>query len=263
MLGDDEFDEPEDEKLPGNVQAVIKVAKLSSDNDLIGHEAEILRYLYPEGAREEKFYRYLPKLHASTKIRGRAANVLSYAEGFITLADTLKACPDGIDYRDLAWMLKRSLVAIGYAHERGVVHGAVVPTHILVHPTGHGAKLIDWSYAEAGGKNSIKAYVGEYKDYYPPEVFKRQLPGAEVDTYMLAKCCVALLGGDVKTNKLPDTVPEKVRDFFRPLLLESPGARRLRGGAAAWDLHDRFDWILKELVGKPKYRPFRHCPPAR
>jgi len=234
---------------------VFKVARHISDNDLVENEAYFLGGLYPPDAVENGFYRYIPKPLSSTKIDGLAANVMSYAEGFITFADILEAYPDGIDYRDLAWMFKRTLAGIGFAHNQGAIHGALVPTHVLVHPTGHGAKIVDWSYAvKAPAKSSVKAYVAKYKAYYPPEIFDRQFPGPEADLYMVAKCCVALLGGDVATNEMPDTVPSRVVDFLGRMLAESPGTRKLRG--PAWDLHDQFDQLLKELVGKPRYRAF-------
>ena len=42
------------------------------------------------------------------------------------------AYPDGVDPRDVAWMWRRLLVALGLAHRAGVVHGAVLPEHVLI-----------------------------------------------------------------------------------------------------------------------------------
>jgi hypothetical protein len=71
---------------------------------------------------------------------------------------------------------------------------------------------------------------------------------------MAAKCMVALLGGDLKSNELPDTVPEPIRDFLLGFLVQAVEKRTL---CAAWDAHDKFDKILLDILGKHSYRPFK------
>lgn len=238
---------------PRELRGVVKVSRQIGDNDLVENEARILGHLYPESAKEEKFYRYLPKLLGSTSEGSHQVNVLTAFEGAISFADILKAYPAGIDYQDLAWMLKRLFAGLGFAHTQGVIHGAILPPHVLVHPTGHGAKLIDWSYAvTAEDKCSLKAYPADWRAYYPPEVFLKRLPTTATDIYMAAKCFLALLGGNVETNVLPDAVPAEVKAFLAECLRETPSARP----QDAWELHDRFDEILQKLVGKPHYRAF-------
>lgn len=230
------------------------MARLPADNDLIEAEDHALRHLARH--REGKFHLYLAEpLADSITLRGRAANVLPYlgSFGFHTLSEVLMAYTDGIDYRDFAWMFKRALVVLGWAHRKGLVHGSVIPPHLLIHPTGHGAKLIDWCYSVGReSKTSIKAFSGAYRSYVPPEVFAKQFPMPSTDIYMLAKCSVALLGGNVETNEMPDAVPAEIQDMLRACLVERPSARPLD----AWTLHDRFDKILQKLVGRPRYRPF-------
>jgi serine/threonine protein kinase len=172
-------------------------------------------------------------------------------EGFLTLAEILKAYPSGIDFRDMVWMFKRTLVGIGFAHKNGVVHGAILPTHVLVHPTDHGAKLIDWSFAVEAGDH-IHGISGGYRDYYPSEVFDKEKALPATDIYMAAKCCVALLGGNVATNEMPATVPAEVQAFLQRCLVKNASRRP----QDAWDLHVEFDTLLKEVVGKPSYRKF-------
>ena len=238
--------------------AVIKVARLEADNDLIEAEAKALRHLGRH--REGQFHLYLAEpLVDSFTLRGRAANVLPFLGGFgfHTLAEVHLAYADGIDYRDFAWMFKRALVVLGWAHHKGLIHGSVIPPHIFVHPTGHGAKLIDWCYSVPyEGKTSIKAISGPYRAFVPPEVFAKRFPLPSTDLYMLAKCGVVLLGGNVETNEMPDSVPAEVQDMLHACLVESPSARPLD----AWGLHDRFDKILQKLVGRPRYRPFSLSP---
>ena len=56
----------------------------------------------------------------------------------------------GVDPRDAAWMWRRLLVALGFAHRAGVLHGAVLPEHVLIHPGEHGLVLVDWCYSVPG-----------------------------------------------------------------------------------------------------------------
>ena len=230
----------------------LKLARRPSDNDLLENEAKILRHLVPANAPDEKFYRYLPRVLHEVKHDERAGNVLPYFEGHLSLAEILKAYPAGIDFRDMVWMYKRMLVGIGFAHTQGVVHGAVLPPHILVHPTDHGAKIVDWSCAVTDPKDHIKVIFSDYEDFYPPEILRKQPVAPTADIFMAAKCAVALLGGDVKTNRLPDTIPAEIRDFFAPCFHEIPHHRP----RDAWDLHEIFDKLLLQVVGKPTYRPF-------
>lgn len=240
--------------------AVLKVAIQVSDNDLVKSEAETLLSLYPPDQANEKFHRYLPKLLLPEPftVWGRQANLMSLVEDHLSLAEIAEAYPDGIDYRDLVWMFKRALVGLGFAHTRGFIHGSVIPPHILVHPVEHGAKVIDWCYAVGlNSKQSIKSYSVDYEPYVPPEVLDKRFPTPATDIYMLAKCAVELLGGDVGTNEMPDAVPEEVQGILLRCLDRTPSRRPLD----AWKLHDEFSALIKKVVGKPKYREF-HMPAA-
>jgi len=233
------------------VEAVLKVVQRASDNDLLANEVRILNHLFPPEAEQEKFLRYLPHLMDSFFDGARHAIVLARIEGYVSLADILKSYPEGIDYRDFAWMFRRMLEGIGYVHQRGVVHAALVPSHILVHPTDHGAKLIDWSYA-VQAKETVKAVVGQWRPYYAPEILHKIPPRPSSDLYMLAKCAVALLGGNPADNSFPDKVPDSVQAFFRGCLMRNPAQRP----SDAWKLYDEFAEVLHKLVGRPRYRPF-------
>ena len=238
-----------DSEVPG----LIKIANSTADEDLTEREGNILAHMFPIEAKDEKFYRYLPRQLARFDLNGRSAKLLVFLTDYITLGDILTAYPKGIDYRDLAWMLKRTLEGLGFVQRKGVVHGALLPPHIMVHGTGHGAKLIDWCYAvRLDERRSIPAYVFDYAPYYPPEVLAKKLPTTATDIFMVAKCCVALLGGNVATNEMPEVVPREVQAMLQKCLREKPSERP----QDAWDLHDEFDTILLKLVGKPTYRPF-------
>jgi len=255
---------------------VFKVVKQSADNDLVENEAKILGRLYPPTAKDEKFYRFLPRVLDSFLVPSqRRVNILPWFNEHRSLAEVLEAFPDGIDFRDMVWMFNRILHGIGFAHTNRIVHGALIPPHVLIHPTDHGAKIIDWSYAvditpkKAKAKKGptlydyltddtflsnphVKAISAPYKDFYAPEILAKETPTAATDIYMAAKCAVALVGGNVSTNQMPDSVPKLVRDFLKTCLWSVPSKRP----QDAWDAHEEFDGVLKRAIGKRKYRPF-------
>ena len=232
---------------------LLKVAANSADDDLVRSEGSILRDIFPIFAKEEKFQRYIPRLWESFQYQGREANLFARLDGYVTIEDILRVYPRGIDYQDAAWMFKRILAGIGFVHTQSIYHGAILPPHILVHPMGHGAKIVDWCYSvRMRDRRSIPAYVPAWKAYYAPEIFAKRFPTTATDTFMAAKCMVALLGGDVETNQFPADVPKPIQDILSQCLTEKPSDRP----QDAWKMHEVFDTILGTLVGKPKYRPF-------
>lgn len=235
-------------------RAVFKIAQSAGDNDLVENESRILKKLFPVLQKEEKFYRYLPRcldtfLFRSAGSTTRRVNVLPYFDGYRSLAEVHAAFPHGLDYRDVIWMLKRSLAGLGFAHTKGVVHGAVIPPHIMIHPTGHGAKIVDWSYA-VDDSGYIKAISKPYRSFYALEILKKQKPTPATDIFMLFKCVVQLLGGD-DDGDIPDTVPKQFRSFVKGCLIKTQSRR----SDDAWKLHEELDELLERLIGKPKYRP--------
>lgn len=266
-----------------DMPATFKIVREGRDNDLVQNEAQILAKLFPPGAKDEKFYRFLPRMLDTFILREpgsqRRVNLMAYFPEHRPLSEILDVWPDGIDYRDMVWMFKRILHGVGFAHVNKIVHGAILPPHVMIHPVNHGAKIIDWSYAvnieddengtgfstpgRSGGLYAavmddflthphVKAISGDYRDYYPPEVMGKKTPTAATDIYMAAKCAVALVGGDVKTDTMPDSVPKQVQVFFKRCLHKVP----LERPQDAWDAHQNLEDILKTAVGPRKYRPF-------
>ena len=225
---------------------VLKVARSAADNDFVQNEAQKLGKVHPAKVAEEKFYRFTPSVLDSFGIKGakttRRANVLPRYPEHFSLAQIHAAYPNGLDLRDSVWMFKRLLMAIGFAHEQGIVHGAIVPEHVLVHPTGHGARVIDWCYAVNVGER-IKAISPGNRDLYAPEVLKKEPASAGTDVYMAAKS-IALL--------LDKNAPARFQAFLSGCMLTNPARR-----PGAWQTHEELDALLFKLVGKPQYRPLR------
>jgi serine/threonine protein kinase len=230
--------------------ALLKLARNPANNDLIEREAAALRVLAASGDRRHRAY--VPRLvehiryrEAGTGVQ-RVANVIDRLDGFVSLADVRRAFPDGLDPRDVAWMWRRLLVALGFAHRAGVVHGAVLPDHVLIRPADHGLVLIDWCYATTETGDTVPAMVGRYAQDYPPEIPARRPVTPAADIHMATRCMSTLIDSGT---------PRRMEMFIRGCTLASPAARP----KDAWRLLAELDGMLETLYGPRKFRPF-HMP---
>ncbi|MFI6516481.1 molecular chaperone DnaJ [Spirillospora sp. NPDC050679] len=236
--------------------ALVKLPRDPGDNDLLEREAVALRQLPKDG--DGRFLPYVPRLLETFRHRDpgtgalRRANAIAALDGFHSLAEVRAAHPAGLDPRDAAWMWRRLLVALGFAHRAGVLHGAVLPEHVLIHPVEHGLVLVDWCYSVPGcyagtdPSGRVPAMVDRYADRYPAEVPARQAASPATDLYMATLCMTDLIG---------DRAPKQMRAFARGCLL--PSQRRRPGDA--WRLLAEFDELLERLYGPRRFRPF-HMP---
>ena len=233
---------------------VMKVASHPGDNDLMENESKVLTKL---GAltlddHMRPFMRFIPALDDTFALQDgktkRRVNVLPDLGDYYSLLEVYRE-KDAIDFRDMVWMYKRTLEALGFLHRQGVVHGAITPAHVLVHPVNHGAKLIDWCYAtEPGG--TVKAGSKTWRALYAPEILEKKPVSAATDIYMATKCAVFLVGGNIETNRMSAKVPAEVQRFLTGCLMAAPSRRP----DDAWKVRDEFGELLQRLVGKPTYR---------
>jgi serine/threonine protein kinase len=236
---------------PRGRRAVIKLPRDPGDGDLLEREAVALRQLPKDG--NNRFLPYVPRLIESFRHRDagtgaeRRANAVVPLDGFHSLAEVRAAYPAGVDPRDAAWMWRRLLVALGFAHRAVVLHGAVLPEHVLIHPGEHGLVLVDWCYSVPGcytpNTGRVPAMVDRYADWYPPEVPAREQASEATDIYLATRCMTYLMG---------DKAPKPLLLFAKGCLLASP-RRRPRD---AWRLLAEFDELLERLYGPRRFRPF-------
>lgn len=241
-------------------QAILKIARRPSDNDLVSGEARVLMHMYEDTANA-KYRAFLPSLLESffykeegTGVR-RAANVFTPVMGLRSLKEVLAHYPNGVDPLDMAWMWRRLLTVLGLANASNVVHGAVFPDHVLIQPEQHGLVLVDWCYATVDPRTSgarIKAIATDYKSWYPKEVFSKDHPLPGLDIYLGAKCMVQIIGGDPVSGRLPVSVPAPLQAFFKGCMSPEPRRRP----QDAWRLLEEFDTLLVRLYGPRKFRPF-------
>lgn len=222
---------------------VLKIAQRPADNDLLENEAKRIEKLRPKTGADN-FARYIPKLVDSFTLKGdksaRRVNVLKYYGDHVSLEAVNKRYPKGLDYRDAAWMVKRLLEGLGNAHQKGIVHGAILPPHLIVHPVDHGAKIIGWGCAVDTGQ-PLKVISARWRDHYPPEVFAKKPATPAADVFMASKLALWLIGDGF--------CPRAVSDLFRANLIVQRARHQ-----DAWALHDDLSKLLEQLNGPPKYR---------
>jgi hypothetical protein len=240
-------------------RGVFKIARTPEDNDLVATEAQVLRHL--RTAKDmQRLFPFVPVVYDSLLYQDemgapRHANVLGWPDGLYSLAEVHACYPSGLDPRDVAWMLRKLLIVLGFAHAQGVIHGAVLPSHIFIQPEQHGLVLNNWLFAvrdpDTTGER-IRAVVAAYEHWYPPEVYAKELPAPGLDIYMGARCMVYLLGGDPLTGELPASIPPALQAFFRGCLMQTPAYRPQN----AWTLLDEFTHLIERLWGPRTFRSF-------
>jgi hypothetical protein len=212
---------------------LVKVPRSPADNDLMEAEAEALRRLHDHG--DPKFRPYAPRLlesyvHEDADRRRRRVNVLERLDGFVPLSSLGRT----IDWRDAAWMWRRLLVGLGWAHQAGVIHGAVLEEHVLIHPAEHGLALVDWCYSGS----RPKAIVKHRQHAYPPEIKKKTATPA-TDIFMATGLMTRLIGPGI---------PGQLRRFADGCAYDAPRMRP----QDAWQLLGELD----DILGPRTFRPF-------
>lgn len=241
---------------------VLKVCCSEADNTLLQNEASKLKICFKDESKYSKQMLYYPRLYESFKLRDggiREVNVLEYLRNYHTLKSVRNAYPSGVRFEHSVWMFNRILEALQFLHRKcDIVHGAVVPDHVMVYasereidPLNHGARLVGYGASVKTGE-TLKIIASSSDDFYPPEVFNKKPATSATDIYMAAKCCIYVLGGDVKTNVLPASVPNYLAGFLRGCLFENPSARP----NDAWELHEELTDLMARKYGPKKYFRF-------
>jgi hypothetical protein len=227
----------------------LEIPRRAMDSDFVAHEAAVLTHL--AASVDDQWRPYLPELVESFRHRDaegfdRQINVIEPLTGFVSLETVRAAYPDGLDPRDVAWMWRRLLVALGAAHHAGVVHGAVLPDRVMIHPAEHGLVLREWGHAVLAPGGRVLAVAARYKDWYPPEVPARRPAGPPTDIFLATRTMAWLMG---------EHIPRALRAFVDGCTLAAPAMRP----ADAWELLEELDDLIERLWGPRRFRPL-HLP---
>ena len=226
---------------------LLKISRHPQNNDLLETEARHLQQL-DQWLTNDPLRAHFATLNEHFMVRDgaghlRQVNVLAHETGYVSLAEVMRGYPTGIEAADMAWMFNRLLAALGTLHAHGLVHGAIVPAHLLLRLSDHNGLLIDFAYSVPLGQ-PIKAISPPHWAFYPPEVLQKRPSSPATDLFMAARCMKRLLG---KT-----AVPRPIDALLQSCLLASPHRR----ANDAWELFDQFQEILRRLYGAPQFRPF-------
>lgn len=224
----------------GHEQCELWITRNPQDNDLGQNAGNSLKKLNKEVP--EKFSAFFPELVESFKYRQHGVNHATIAQkipvGFVSLAEVKKAYPQGISGRDVAWMFKRMLVAIGNTHDAGLVHGGISGNAFMIHPELHGLILRNWQYSVVTNE-ALTAIDPTVKTFYPESVFKKEPQGYALDIRMAAK---------VAQELLEEKAPRQLRIFFSGCMVSSmPHPAQLLM---------EFDDLLLRFYGAPKFHVF-------
>lgn len=205
-------------------------------NNLVAKESEILQQLTELAAGTQYAY-YFPHLMETFTHEEKRINVTFYDRRLVTAAQIKSKYPQGISGRHIGWMFKRLLTGLGYVHNKGWIHGAVTPEHVMFSPENHAGVLAGWIHAEKPG-NKIKTIPSSRKDYYPEDAKKGLTSG--VDIYMAGKVMMYLAN--------PEEVPKRIWNFLKATQLSASMRPQ-----DAWELEDEFSQVLSEVYGAPKF----------
>jgi hypothetical protein len=219
---------------------VVKVVRNPALNPLLHAEWDALRRL--DRSTDRRLRPYYPRLVDKSGDVGRGERAFTVLEplvdGFVTLADVRRAFPGGLDGRDYAWMHRRLLRAIAGAHRIGLVHGAITPANVLVHPEQHGVVLAGWTFGVTAGERLLAT---DKTVAYPPEVHDGRPVTTATDVHMAHTLMLGLLAAD----------ETRQRTFARWCTQDNPARR-----PDAADLLTEYDELLEELYGERTFRPF-------
>lgn len=221
----------------------VKVARTPKANSLVVNEARRLKQILSVA---EKDWAYFPVFVESFRLNNLQAIAFSRVpETFYSFVEILDRFPGGIDPKDAAWIFRRMLFALSVAHEggaTGIVHGAIMPCHVLIQPEQHGVVLLDWKYALEPGR-TIRNIPRGTRSLYPPEVLDHKPVSFATDIWM-AVCTIQYLLGN--------RTPKPMRAFFNGCSQDSPHLRPWSAGQLLLEFTD----LIERMWGPRKFHPF-------
>jgi hypothetical protein len=232
---------------------VLKVVRAAADSPLIEQEWRSLERLRAAAAEEhvELGSRVPAPVVMGVLEKSAQRNMACayrWAGGF---EHTFEAVRDvhrrGIDPVASIWVWRRILEIIGVMKKAGLVHGAILPNHLLVETDEHGVRLVGFSCADSPHA-PLRVVSSDFTDFYPASILDSQKLTAAADVMMSARCVSYLLGGH--PGHAGDRVPRRLAE-----LLERAGTDEKYADLDVWKLHKEVGDLGKELFGPPGYHP--------
>ncbi len=224
---------------------LLKISRSPRDNDLIVAEAKSLKKIYQSDNKARVFF---PRFEEAFKHRDKTTNIDRQAlvvrclPGFISLSEALACHHGGFDVRDLAWVWRRALIALELLSELGIVHGSVVPEHILIEPCQHGVMLVGMTTSvESGGV--VKFLGTTERSIIAPEILVKEPVDTTTDIYMLCATMRAMM---------ENAVPQQFKSFVKGVCFERQKVRP----QSPLKLLNELDELLERMYGPRRFRVF-------
>lgn len=238
--------------------AIVKLLRDRQDAALFDNEWEALQALQRSQAPgADTFTTLLPHPIINGKITagphaGKHVNIFRWASGFRhTFDEVLRAYPQGIPPRASIWIWRRILEILSFIHNSGMVHSAILPSHLLIQENEHRVRLVGYSSAGRFGEK-LRTISQSYESYYPESIRSHSSLTAQLDLTMSARCIVATLGGNPRTGTLPNTVPARLAQLVQQIALTKPAGSARED---AWSIREELSVIAKEVFGSPQFIP--------
>lgn len=238
--------------------ALIKILRDQRDLALFDNEWNVLQALQRSKAPgAETFTALLPQpiIHgdnSSGSNMGQRVSVFRWASGFHhTFEEVIQAYPHGIRPRASIWVWRRILEILSFLHNSGIIHGAVLPSHLLVQENDHGVRLVGYSAAGSLGEKLL-AISRHYEAFYPRSSRSRSNLTTQLDLMMSARCIVALLGGNYETGALPAAVPSRLAGLIKQIAMTEPASSV---PIDAWSIRQELGSIANDVFGPPQFIP--------
>jgi len=174
-------------------------------------------------------WKHLPYVLDRFEANGRRGIIYRTSYGLsLSAVRTKRAQAKGVDQKHIAWMLDRSLSALGYVHHRGLIHGALSPETIIVNDRNHNVSITEWGRSVHRPAVTGEKVVGSdvrNNPYLAPEVASSHEIGPWSDIYALGKTMIWALGGDPVENSIPKGVETVWATFLLEMVAEDPRRR--------------------------------------
>lgn len=218
----------------------LKVAIDPSDNDLIDTEYDVLSTIRHQS---------LPYVEKEIKVNDSNAILMREVKG-ITMQELLNQYSDGVPAEHVMWMMERMLSVAGYLHSNFVVHGNIKPENIIINKDNHNVSLLGLSFCIKCA-NTPDSHYKILNDFYSaPEVSKTAKVLPSSDIYSIGKIAIELLGGDIKTGEMPNSVDVRIKSFIAKMVSENPSNRP----NDVWELWTELRKIRTEVFGAQRFK---------
>ncbi len=192
---------------------VVKALASEEDADLFRSEIAFARRLQAYDDVSSEFYRqFVPAVVDVGTIAfpdGSSAHAVAYRNAHQfdwTAADILREYPRGVHPKDVVWITNRVCELLAWVHDKRIVHGAIVPEHIVVKCESHRVRIVDWGYA-AGISQPLQAVSVANAAYYQNVLRPGSVLYEAHDLAMACRVFIALLGGNPAKGSVPELIP--------------------------------------------------------